>query len=503
MSQPSCPSDPEREELKRCLASREWRLNNLYWITDKRSQRVKFRLNTAQAKIAKDMHNRNVTLKCRQKGITTFWCIFALDCALFNSNFSAGIIAHNLDDAKEIFRTKVKFPYDNLPESIRKARPASQEQAGMLVFDNNSKISVSTSFRSGTLNLLHVSELGKIAAKYPDRAREIKSGALEAVPMDGIASYESTAEGACGYFYDVCKSAQDHEKGGHRLTPLDFKFHFFPWFIDDEYEMDPEGVVITAELEKYFTELEGVSGVILSPRKRAWYALKSKTLGDDMFREYPSTPEEAFRSSIQGAYYAQQFSKVRSEKRICRVPVEDGIPVNTAWDLGMDDYTSIGFYQNIGREVRWIDYYENNGESLSHYVKVLADKGYLYGNNYFPHDVAVKELGTGKSRKEVLEGMGVRVTVAPNLAITDGIEAARKLLSICWFDETRCATLVSRLEAYRKAWNDKLGVFMEQAVHDEASHTADMFRYAAVTHQFDTPFGYEVAMGKKPVARVM
>ncbi len=499
----SCPSDAEFAELKRCFADRTWRLNNLYWITDKRSNRVKFKLNTAQAKLVKDMHNRNVTLKCRQKGITTFWCIFALDAALFNSNFSAGIIAHNLDDAKEIFRTKVKFPYDNLPESIRKARPASQEQAGMLVFDNNSKISVSTSFRSGTLNLLHVSELGKIAAKYPDRAREIKSGALEAVPMDGIASYESTAEGACGYFYDVCKEAQDHAASGNKLTPLDFKFHFFPWWIDDEYEMDPEGVVITAELEKYFTEIEANTGASLSPRKRAWYAVKSKNLGDDMLREYPSTPEEAFRASVQGAYYSAQFSRVRAEKRIVNIPIEDGIPVNTAWDLGMDDYTAIVFYQNVGREIRFIDYYENNGEGLSHYKRVLEERGYLYGNHYFPHDIKVRELsGDGKSRKESLEAMGIRVTIAPNLAVSDGIEASRKLLSMCWFDEKRCATLVSRLESYRKSWNDKLGVFMEQPVHDEASHTADAFRYAAITHEFDTPHGY-LPPGQKHKSRVL
>lgn len=218
--------------------------------------------------------------------------------------------------------------------------------------------------------------------------------------------------------------------------------------------------------------------------------------------EFEQEFECSFQAAVQGAYYAQALALVRSQHRICRFQVEDGIPVNTVWDLGMDDYTVIGFYQNCGREPRWVDFYENNGEGLTHYKKILAEKDYLYGNNYFPHDVAVKELGTGKSRKEVLEAMGIRVTVAPRLPVEDGIEAARKFLSLCWFHEDKCAQLIDHLSLYRRVWDDKLGVFRDRPVHDINSHAADMFRYAAITHEFDTPHGY-MPPGQKHKSRVL
>jgi len=177
-----------------------WRLNNLYYIIDKSGKKVRFVLNESQHKLYTEMWYRNIILKARQRGYTTFIGIFALDSCIFNPNFSAGIIAHNMEDSKKIFRTKVKYPYEHLPEGIREAVTANNDRSGEYVFSNDSSISVSTSYRSGTLQILHVSEYGKIACKYPDKAKEIKTGAFEAVPKEGIILVESTAEGQGGDF---------------------------------------------------------------------------------------------------------------------------------------------------------------------------------------------------------------------------------------------------------------------------------------------------------------
>jgi hypothetical protein len=185
-------------------------------------------------------------------------------------------------------------------------------------------------------------------------------------------------------------------------------------------------VTITREDEDYFEELRQKHGIELTAEQKAWYVKKKETQGEDMKREYPSTPEEAFEASIRGAYYALQMAKVREQKRICRVPHETGLPVNVAWDLGMDDQTVLIFHQRVGPENRIFDYYENNGEALSHYVQVMQSKPYIYGEQYLPHDVAVKELGTGKSRLEQLEALGVKnIHVVPHYSWTLQGESSR------------------------------------------------------------------------------
>ena len=177
------------------LADRRWRLNNVYTIADKTGNRIPFRLNWAQAALLDDLHECNLILKARQLGFTTFIQIFMLDACLFNSNIRAGTIAHRLDDARVSFRDKVKFPYDNLPDALKGARPIIRDSADELVFSNNSSIRVSTSMRSGTLQYLHISEYGQLCSRFPDKAREIRTGALNTVQAGQVVFIESTAEG--------------------------------------------------------------------------------------------------------------------------------------------------------------------------------------------------------------------------------------------------------------------------------------------------------------------
>jgi len=191
----------------------------------------------------------------------------------------------------------------------------------------------------------------------------------------------------------------------------------------------------------------------------------------------------SFDAPIQGSYYAKQLMDADKEGRITNVPYDKTIPVNTYWDLGIDDTTAIWFVQNVGQEIRLIDYYENSGEGLPHYAKVLQDKNYIYGKHYAPHDIQVRELTTGRSRLETSRKLGLNFKITENLPVADGIEAARNIFSRCWFDEDRCANGISALRSYHKEWDDKNKTYRSHPKHDWSSNSADAFRYFAISNK--------------------
>lgn len=470
------------------LRDKRWRLNNLYFITDKQGKKVRFRMTDEQVEYFDGLHTRNIILKARQLGFTTECCIIQLDAALFESAKCA-LIAHTLNDAKRLFREKVKYAYDNLPVEIRKANPARNDASGELVFSKGGSIYVSTSFRGGTLRYLHVSEFGKICAKFPHKAREIVTGAFEAVATDCFVTIESTAEGRSGYFFEYSQSAEKQQMSGVPLGLLDWKFFFFSWWKNKDYWLDPVGVVIPQRLTDYFNELAAKHGIVTNDGQRAWYAAKEKSLGDDMKREYPSLPAEAFQQSIEGAYYAKQFAKLYANKRIGVVPDNSHQPVMTFWDIGVGDSTAIWFVRQVGTEYHVIDYYENSGEGLRHYMKVLKDKGYTYSEHWGPHDIENREFGSdAKSRKDIAkegyvidgEKYSIAFEVVPKTGVDDGIEAAREILPLCAFDSSKCETGITHLENYRKEWDENRGCWKDKPFHDSTSHGADAFRYFAV-----------------------
>ena len=471
-------------------------MNNLYYIVNEKGQKVRFRMNRVQLLLFKALWYLNIVLKSRQHGVTTFFCIYFLDVALFNSNVRCGIIAHNREDAQSFFADKVKYAYDNLPDEIKLARHAKSDSSRELKFSNDSAIRVGVSMRSGTYQYLHISEFGKICKKYPEKAKEIVTGALNTVHVGQFITIESTAEGNEGYFYDYCQDAKKKKMRGVELTPMDFKFFFFAWWQDPRNKLDDvSGVVLPAALKKYFAELRRKFGIELTASQKAWYAKKWTTQGELMKREHPSTADEAFEASVEGAYFATQFARIYKENRILRFPVEDGIKVDTWWDLGMDDTTDIWFTQTVGREIRLIDFYEAAGEGLAHYAQVLDEKGYRYGRHVAPHDIEVRELGTGVSRKKTAKKYGISFEVAPKLSKLDQIQAARDILQHCYFHESNCVQKsadgkrqvgIPSLENYRKEWDDKLGCFRQQPLHNWASNGADAFLTLGVAHKFKT-----------------
>jgi len=197
--------------------------------------------------------------------------------------------------------------------------------------------------------------------------------------------------------------------------------------------------------------------------------------------QYEQEYECSFTAAIIGAYYGRLLVELEDKDRVTRVPYDPALPVHTAWDLGINDSTAIWFAQIFrGGAVNVIDYYENTGFGLDHYAEVLRQKDYHYGDHLAPHDIEIRELGSGKSRLETAFSLGIRFKVIPKMKVADGINAARLLIPKCYFDKDNCSVGIEMLKQYRQEWDEKRKIFRDQPRHDFTSHAADAFRYLAI-----------------------
>ncbi len=242
----------------------------------------------------------------------------------------------------------------------------------------------------------------------------------------------------------------------------------------------------------FFAEFKASQTGIIAPEELA--AARKDMTADEYAQEY----ECSFEAAVKGAIYAAELEAARSGGRVTTVPYDPVLPVDTDWDLGVGDSTAIWFSQSLrSGELRIIDYYEASGEGLPHYAQVLKDKGYSYGTHWAPHDIAVRELGSGRSRLETAGTLGIRFNICPNIPIEDGIHAARMLFPRCYFDGARCKAGLEALQHYRRDYNQRLNEFKPTPVHDWAEHGASAFRYLAVRHQ--TPRDQQKARQIRPV----
>lgn len=476
----------KKQELNNLLSDRRWRLNNLYYIKNAQGEKQLFKFNAAQADFYDNIWYFNVILKARQLGFTTFTMLYFLDACMFNSHHSAGVIAHTREDAEDLFRNKIKFAYDCLPDWLRESVASKQDSARRLEFSNGSSITVGTSLRSGTFQKLLVSELGKIAARFPDKAKEIKSGALNTVHVGQQIFVESTAEGMSGEFFDLCERARKLKEGKKELTRVDPAFHFYGWKWNPDYVLNDREVantIIDSKMANYLSALP----FDITPNQRAWYVKKGEQQGDMMKREYPSTPAESFEQSMEGAYYTQQMSIVRKQGQITHVPHEPSKQVYTWWDLGLNDDMTIWFFQRVGNRYNMIDYHESNGEGWDFYARLLSLKGYVYAEHIWPHDGNKRIQGREvRTSKQIAMELGIRpIRIVPR---TDSVgndinNYCKPILPRVWFDETKCAPGINHLDNYRKEWDDRNGVWKDKPRHDQSSHCADGFRTFAVGYQ--------------------
>lgn len=475
------------EELARNLRSAHWRLRNLYYILDKDANTVLFVPNLVQERFLEEIWYRNVVPKARQRGFSTVVQLLILDACLFNANIGAGIIAQDDNTAKGIRNNKIKFAYDRLPGFIRTGRRLIIDNVTEMQWDNGSFLIVATSTRGRTLQYLHVSEYGKICAKYPDKAAEIKSGSLPSVDMHGIVVIESTAEGNEGDFYDKCRKAEADAERGRPLQIQEYRLHFTSWWDADEYEADPEHVVISDKDRDYFARIEATIGRDLSPRKRAWYVNKRDNdfSGDQelMWQEYPSTLEEAFKVSAEGKWLANQMALARRQGRITRLPYDPTVPVDTWWDLGVDDDIAIWFSQQIGPWTNFLWFLEGSGEPYSWFVRQMQERGYVWGKHYLPHDGAHRRPGSEmlKTSADMLADLGLRnIEIVPRTHDrAQAINELREDFGNYRFDEEGCAEGLKHLDGYSKEWNERLQVYTSEPRRDGHQHAADAIRQRA------------------------
>lgn len=491
----------DEADLARCLADPMWRICSgfLYWIKIKVGEgdtAIRFKPNRAQRRFMARLWHRNIILKARQLGFTTLVCILWLDHAMFNANQNCGIVAQDRESAESFFRDKVVFAYDHLPEEVRAAVPLVKRTASELQFKNGSLIRVGTSLRSGTYHRLHVSELGKTSAKFPDKAREIVDGSIPTCPLDGVLVIESTAEGQDGEFYKLTDQAIQAAEKRKPLTPLDYRFHFFPWWQDEGYRLTPEQamhVAITSKENDYFDEVQTVMGTVITLEQRAWYiAYRDATYAGDperMWQEYPSTPREAFQQSTEGFYFAVQLAQARKAGRIGAVPYMAGYPVNTFWDIGSGDGTGIWLHQHVGMTDRFFGYVEGWEKPYSHFIAELQGwsqrvGGIVWDTHYLPHDAEHKRQ-QGQTIQAPIDmlrklSLGGKWRVVERVEdLQHGIQLARNAFSTSWFDEAGCKEGLAHLAGYKKRWNRATSSWSDEPAKNEHREAADAYRQFA------------------------
>lgn len=465
--------------IEKYMISKLWRMNNLYTIVDKDGNRIPFVMNQSQHRVyaAYRKHPRLIILKSRQQGISTFWLVFFFDAAVFGDDLNIGLMAQGKDEASTLLK-RVKLAWDELPDlvksflHIRLGKNNSEEFS----FDNGSTIFVRVSFRSATLQGLHISEFGKIANKYPERAKETKTGTLQAIKPGLPVAIESTAEGN-NDFKHMWDTAMAHRG---QLSGKDFKPVFLSWLDDPDCSLKVYQEA-TQKQDQYFAKLEDELAIQISQKQRNFWIAQYRELGDDIYQEYPSTPEEAFAVVRDGAYYARLYREhVVQKEREVKSLYDPNLDVRVAIDLGMNDDCVLVFYQRWNKEWRIIAEYVNSGEGLEHYVNVMASKGYPIAKLLAPHDVKVRDLSTGKSRLHRFRELGMRnVKVLPRIPITTGVELVRKIIPNLYIDPA-CTYLISCFKNYSKEWDEKLQVWKDKPLHNEFSHGADGIRYMAM-----------------------
>jgi len=465
------------------IKSKLWRMNNLYYIRDKLGALICMKLNSSQRKVlVQYRHNKKIILKSRQQGISTLYLAYNLDSCIFKSGIAVGIQSYGQDEAEKLSK-RAQLMWDEFPQELK-------DLLGIKIVTNNSKgMSFSNgsilkigNFRGDTLQALHVSELAKIANKYPEKAKELKTGAFQAVSTHNKITIESTAEGSSGLFYEMWRHAEARiiaTKG--ELTPLDFQPIFLSWMEDPDCVLEqyyPE-----SEYLKEYIELlikNNINPKQLMQNQMNWLNAKLDELGGDFNQEYPATPNIAFSQSLEGTYYKHQFKRLKYITN----SYDANLKVHSSFDLGVDDTFAIGFFQkHPDGKIKIIGEYMASGFGLEHYRDIFASLtikyGWVHGNTYVPHDISVRELIAAKTRWDALIELGFKPILVKKHKLVDGIEATRQFLKTVEIDLT-CINIIKSIQTYRKKYDKKYNVYLDSPVHDSASHPADMLRYLAM-----------------------
>lgn len=339
---------------------------------------------------------------------------------------------------------------DHFPRSLMQGEPNNTEMKFRLI--NNSLFQVVGSDRFNTV--LGTNPIGMVLSEYSLQD-----------PMCWGYFRPILAENGGWAVFNFTPRGENHAHDLHQLAledKFDPKTNPGGWF-DEVLTVDDTKAVSQEILDRERKEIKRLYG------------------NDALFlQEYYCS----FTVPIFGAYYAEQISKAQRDKRIGNVPHDPALLVDTWWDLGVNDRTAIWFTQSVAQELRAIDYFEGSGQGLDYYAKALQDRGYVYGKHVAPHDITVRELTNGKSRRDTARTLGIDFAVAPKLPVIDGIDSVRAMFPRVWFDATRCKEGLNALKNYRKQYDDKRKTYLNVPYHDWSSNGADAFRTWAVARDY-------------------
>jgi len=472
----------EQELLFTYLPSKLWRLNNLYYIINKDGEQVKFHMNSSQFYVYSRalLHPRVIVLKSRQQGISTLWLISFIDDVLFLENITSGLMAQDKTAASKLLE-RVKYTWDNIDVDIKSflKRSLVKNNTEEFKFNNHSSILVNTSFRSATLQRLHISELGKIANKYPEKAKETKTGALQTIAPGNTVIIESTAEGA-NMFKRMWDSAVSQEQKG-RIAAKDFIPAFLSWTQDPDC-IESEKQVISSDASSYFSRVESMLHITLSPEQKNFWVAQERELEGEIFQEYPATPEDAFAAAKDGTYWSRRYIQdVLIKGHKSKKLYDLNLPVYVAFDIGRNDYMVAIFFQFFQNEIRIVGEYYNSGEDIKHYADKLLEReklGWRLREIALPHDAEAIVLGAnGKSRRDQFHEAGISQTVILDKEDRGvGIDEVRHAMADIYIDDD-CVYIESCMLNYSKEWNLLLNIFRNEPRKDEYCHGADAVRY--------------------------
>lgn len=472
----------------RLIQSKKWRLMNLYRIINRESNSIPFRLNSVQEHVLSNLHNRNLILKARQLGMSTFAVLYLLDEVIFHGNIHAGIVSYSLEHAQHIFKRIIGHAIDTLPKEMFYSLGINQRSAREVTFSNGSSLRVDTTLRGGSYPLVLVSEFGKTCARNPQKAEEVITGTLQAVPTNGRVIIESTGEGNEGFFAEMVMDAA--RRGNDNISELEYKLFFYNWLEEPSYHIS-KTVDYDCALTDYFDRVEKEIGKPIMPSQRKWYAVQSKLLGDKVKQEFPTTVSEAFLTSSDAHYFAEAINRAYNDNRCLFTNIYDGLlPLYVAMDIGINDLTVMAFFQIAHGEVRIIDYYEDNGKGVDFYAKfLLQDKKYLYNTIFLPHDSTKRDpLDTTNTYerdfRRLFSGTSTQFRVLPRMDKQLSISHAKIMIDRCVFNISKVKPFLDKCSKYRKKWNEAQGRYVEEPYHNDASNYADCLQYVsqAVAH---------------------
>jgi phage terminase large subunit len=398
---------------------------------------IPYKPRTLQAEMHNSLKRWNVLVMHRRFG-KTVWAVnhlirFALTCELPRPRVA--FIAPTFTQAKRIAWDYVKFYAGVIPGV------SFNETELRLDFPNGARLTLLSAENPDALRgiYLDLAVFDEFGMQNPRVWGEVVRPALS--DREGAAVFLGTPAGH-NHFFDLLETAkQQTEEGSEQWY----------WKVVKASE---SGLVKDTELQ----------------------AAQDQMTPEQYEQEY----ECSFTAAIIGAYYAKLLTNADDDGRITQVPYDPSYPVHTAWDLGINDSTAIWFAQIFrGGAIHVIDYYENGGVGLQHYADVLNKKDYNYGDHLAPHDIEVRELGSGKSRIETAFSLGIRFKVIPRMKVADGINAARMLIPKCYFDRDKCHEGLEMLRQYRQEYDERKKTFRDHPRHDFTSHSADAFRYLA------------------------